>query len=163
VHRCAESAPSIRGKGHEPPLTVLAEDELPVLAEPVESDDDPVLDEDDDEDEADDDAGVVAVPDEDIVVEDDALPAVLAVPAWVCADRTASDATAAVATTPKAVVSLPRRRSARSRSAAVMRRFGVRITGSSGPEAYAGASKSSIGALGVVPGSFMTSSVPPAP
>jgi hypothetical protein len=33
----------MRGKGHEPPVTVLADEELPVLADPVESDDDPVL------------------------------------------------------------------------------------------------------------------------
>ena len=33
----------MRGQGHEPPLTVLAEDELPELADPVESDDDPLL------------------------------------------------------------------------------------------------------------------------
>jgi hypothetical protein len=132
VHRCAESAPSIRGKGHEPPLTVLAEDELPVLAEPVESDDDPVLEEDEDED---DDGVVVVVPEEDIAVEDDAPVAVLDVPAWVCAARMASAATAAVPTTPKDVVSLPRRRSARSLSAAVMRRFGVSFMTSSVPSA----------------------------
>lgn len=33
----------MRGKSHEPPVTVLADEEFPVLADPVESDDDPVL------------------------------------------------------------------------------------------------------------------------
>jgi hypothetical protein len=132
VHRCAESAPSIRGKGHEPPLTVLADDELPVLADPVDSEDDPVLEVDEeDEDDEDDGVGVLAVAEDDIT----ALLAVLDVPACVCAASSASAATAAVPTTPKDVVSLPRRRSARSRSTAVMRRFGA------------------------VPRSFMTSSV----
>jgi hypothetical protein len=37
----------MRGKGHEPPLTVLAEDELPVLADPVDSDDPVLVDVDD--------------------------------------------------------------------------------------------------------------------
>ena len=49
VHRRAESGTSMRGKGHEPPLTVLADDALPELADPVESEDDPLLaDEEDD-------------------------------------------------------------------------------------------------------------------
>ena len=38
----------MRGKGHEPPLTVLAADELPVLADPVDRDD-PVDEDEDDE------------------------------------------------------------------------------------------------------------------
>jgi hypothetical protein len=101
-----------------------------VLADPVESDDDPVLAEE--EDEEDDGVGVVVVPEDDVTVEDDAPLAVLDVPAWVCAARMASAATAAVPTTPKDVVSLPRKRSARSRSAAVMRRFGAGITESPG-------------------------------
>jgi hypothetical protein len=53
VHRRAERRASRRSKGHEPPLTVLAEDELPELADPVDSDDDPV--------DVDVDAGVVVV------------------------------------------------------------------------------------------------------
>jgi hypothetical protein len=91
-----------------------------VLADPVDSDDDPVLEEDED-----DGVGVVVVPEDVITVEDDAPVAELDVPACVCAARMASAATAAVPATPKDVVSLPRRRSARSLSAAVMRRFGV--------------------------------------
>lgn len=35
----------MRGQGHEPPLTVLADDELPALADPVDSEDDPLVDE----------------------------------------------------------------------------------------------------------------------
>jgi hypothetical protein len=124
-----------------------------LLAAPVESDDDPVLE----EDEADDDVGALAVPEDDIIVEDDALLAALDAPAWVCAARTASAATAAVAITPKEVVSLPRRRSARSRSAVVMRRFGFGITASPGSEPYAGGSKSTMDAPGVMRRSFMTS------
>jgi hypothetical protein len=110
--------------GHEPPLTVLAEDALPELAEPVDSDDPDDVD-----------AGVVVADD---VALDDAtddvvtLFAVVEDPESVCAATTASAATAAVPSTPNAVVSLPRRRSARSRSAAVMRRFGAAITESPG-------------------------------
>ena len=103
-----------------------------MLADPVESDDDPVLEEDEDEDEEDDGVGVVVVPEDDVTVEDDAPLAVLDVPAWVCAARMASAATAAVPATPKDVVSLLRRRSARSRSVTVMRRFGAGITESPG-------------------------------
>jgi hypothetical protein len=33
----------MRDQGHEPPLTVLADDALPALADPVESEDDPLL------------------------------------------------------------------------------------------------------------------------
>ena len=102
-----------------------------MLADPVESDD---------EEEEDDGVGVVLVPEDDVTDEDDAPLAVLDVPACVCAARMASAATAAVPTTPKDVVSLPRRRSARSRSAAVMRRFGAGITGS--PENGPGADES---------------------
>lgn len=93
-----------------------------MLADPVESDDDPVLDEEDD--------GVVvaAVPEDDVTVVLDPLVVVVDVPACVCAARMASAATAAVPTTPNDVVSLPRRRSARSRSATVMGRFGAGIT-----------------------------------
>ncbi len=45
VHRCPKSSASMRGQGHEPPLTVLADDELPALTDPVESEDDPLVDE----------------------------------------------------------------------------------------------------------------------
>jgi hypothetical protein len=31
------------GKSHDPPVTVLAEEAFPVLADPVDSEDDPVL------------------------------------------------------------------------------------------------------------------------
>ena len=66
MHRRPESGTSKRGKGHEPPLTVLAEDELPVLAEPADSEDDPLL-----VDEEDDDADEVApLADVDDVTED---------------------------------------------------------------------------------------------
>jgi hypothetical protein len=116
----------MRGKGHEPPLTVLAEDELPVLADPVDR-----------EDEAD---GVgivvVVVPVAEDLDEVVVLLDVVDVAAFVCAAATATAtaiaATAAVPSTPNDFVSLPRRRSARSRSAAVMRRFGAGITGPPG-------------------------------
>ena len=67
----------MRGKGHEPPLTVLAEDELPVLADPVDSDD-PVLVDEDDEDA--DGVGVVVVVDD---VTDDVEAPLVAEPALV--------------------------------------------------------------------------------
>ena len=121
VHRRAERGASIRTRGHEPPLTVLAEDELPELAEPVDSDDDPVGV----------DVGVaVGVADALDDATDDVATSLAGVedPACVCAATSASAATEAVPSTPNAVVSLPRRRSARSRSATVMRRFGAAIT-----------------------------------
>ncbi len=117
----------MRGKGHEPPLTVLAEDELPVLADPVESDDDPVLVDEDDEDEDEDGVAVVV---DDVTDDDPAL--VDEVPALVWYATMPSTATAVVPMTPKEAVSFLRRRSARSRSAAVMRRFGAGITGPPG-------------------------------
>ncbi|HVC41869.1 MAG TPA: hypothetical protein VND54_07830 [Candidatus Saccharimonadales bacterium] len=92
-----------------------------MLADPVESDDDPVPDEDVD--------GVVdfaVVPVEDAVVEVATL--LVDAPTCVSAAATASAATAAAPATPKAIVSVRRRRSARSRSAAVMRRFDAGIT-----------------------------------
>jgi hypothetical protein len=68
----------MRGKGHEPPLTVLAEDELPVLTDPVDSDE-PVLVDEDDEDA--DGVGVAVVVDD---VTDDVEAALVAeVPALV--------------------------------------------------------------------------------
>ena len=112
----------MRGKGHEPPLTVLAEDELPVLADPVDR-----------EDEADGvGVAVVVVPVAEVPDEVVVLLDVVDVAAFVCAAATAIAATAAVPSTPNDFVSLPRRRSARSRSAAVMRRFGAGITGPPG-------------------------------
>jgi hypothetical protein len=129
----------MRGKSHEPPLTVLADDELPVLAEPVDSDDEPVL-VDVDDDEGDEDGVVVAA----VVPVDDVTDVVVLlvavdVPACVCAAATARAATAAVPATPKNVVSLPRRRSARSRSAGVTRRFGAAISAPPGAERSEGA------------------------
>ena len=44
VHRRPEGGSSIRGDCHEPPVTVLADDELPELAEPGDSDGDELLD-----------------------------------------------------------------------------------------------------------------------
>jgi hypothetical protein len=80
VHRRPESGTSIRGKGHEPPLTVLAEDELPVLAVPVDSEVDPVL-VDDEEDDVD---GVaVPVDVDDVTVDVAAVLATVDVPACV--------------------------------------------------------------------------------
>ena len=112
----------MRGKGHEPPLTVLAEDELPVLADPVDR-----------EDEADGvGVAVVVVPVAEVPDEVVVLLDVVDVAAFVCAAATAIAATTAVPSTPNDFVSLPRRRSARSRSAAVMRRFGAGITGPPG-------------------------------
>ena len=88
-------------------MTVLADEELPELADPLDSDDDPVLEEDDD--------GVVVTdvfPVDDVTDEFDALLA--DVPACVAADATARAATAALPATPNDIVSLRRRRSARS-------------------------------------------------
>jgi hypothetical protein len=63
----------MRSQGHDPPLTVLAEDELPVLADPVDSDEDELLDEEELLDVGD----GVAVLEDDVVVEDvDVVPAV---------------------------------------------------------------------------------------
>ena len=79
----------MRGKGHEPPLTVLAEDELPVLADPVDSDDPLLVDDDEDG------VGVAVVVDD---VTDDVEAALVAeVPALVWYAATPSAATAAVA------------------------------------------------------------------
>jgi hypothetical protein len=113
----------VRCKRHDPPLTVLAEEELPVLADPVESDADPVL-EDVEDDEAD---GVVVVPVVDVTDEVDTV--LVDVPACASAAATPSAATATPPTTPKDTVSLRRSRSARSRSSTVMRRLGAGING----------------------------------
>jgi hypothetical protein len=109
----------MRGKGHEPPLTVLDEEAFPDVAEPVDSEVDPLL------------VGVadgvavdVLVPLVDDIDVVDELFVVDDVPACVSAATTPSPATAIVPTTPNVAVSLWRRRSARSRSATVRRRFG---------------------------------------
>ena len=95
-----------------------------MLADPVESEDDPVLVDDDD----DVDGVVVLVDVDDVTVDVDAPLDAVAVPACACAATIPSAATAAVPTTPNVLVSLPRSRSARSRSAAVMRRLGAAIS-----------------------------------
>ena len=119
------------GEGHEPPLTVLAEEEFPVLADPVESDDDPVLDEEFDEADDADGVAVVVVPVNDVTEDVDTLLAVDA-PACVSAAAIPSAATATLPATPSDTVSFRRRRSARSRSSTVIRRFGAGITGPPG-------------------------------
>jgi hypothetical protein len=43
MHRGAEGSSSMRGAGHDAPLTVLADDAFPVLADPVESADELLL------------------------------------------------------------------------------------------------------------------------
>jgi hypothetical protein len=113
-------------------VTVLAEDELPELAEPVESEE-PLLD-----DELLDvgvGVGVVVV----VALEDgdDVLTVLMVVedPESVCAATTASTATAAVPRTPREAVSLPRSRSARSRSTGVTSFLGAFMNG---PPAAAG-------------------------
>jgi hypothetical protein len=107
----------MHGQVHDPPVTVLAEDEFPALADPVESDEDELLD---DEELLDVGFGVALL--DDVVVDDD-VDVVPVAPAWVCAAATASTATATVPSTPAEAASRPRRRSARSRSAGVMRRL----------------------------------------
>jgi hypothetical protein len=146
VHRGPESGTSIRGKGHEPPLTVLAEEALPVLADPVESDDAPLLDDVDGV------TVVVVVPADDVLDEVVAPLDFVAAPGLPCAATTASAATAAVANIPKDVVSLRRRRSARSRSATVMRRLEA---------GDAGVSISRMGSAGAAGWCMRSSLVPP--
>jgi hypothetical protein len=109
------------GQRHDPPVTVLAEDELPVLADPVDSDDELL-----DEEELLDVGDGVAVLDDDMVVDEVDVP--LEVPAWVCAAANASAATATVPITPDEAMSRPRSRSARSRSAGVIRRLRAAIS-----------------------------------
>ena len=79
----------------------------------------------------------VAVVVEDVTDDVEAL--VAEVPALVWYAATPSTATAAAPATPKDAVSFLRRRSARSRSATVMRRFGAGITGppAAGPHGLA--------------------------
>jgi hypothetical protein len=95
----------VRDCGHEPPLTVLADEALPLLADPLESDEELLLD----------DVGL-AVLDVAVVVMDVVDVAVL-VPAWVCAESAASATTATVPAIPDDAVSRLRNRSARSRRA----------------------------------------------
>lgn len=90
----------------------------------MESADDPVLEEDEVEE------GFVVV---DVVPVEEVTDEVVALvvedePACVAADATASTTTAALPATPKDIVSLRRRRNARSRSSTVMRPFGAVIT-----------------------------------
>lgn len=109
----------MRGDGHEAPLTVLADDELPLLAEPVASGDGvavAVLDVAEPD--------VVAVP--DVVVDViDVVELAVVVPACVCAESAARATTATVPAMPDETVSFFRNLSARSRSATVSRRRGV--------------------------------------
>jgi hypothetical protein len=135
VHRRPEGGSSIRGDCHEPPVTVLADDELPELAEPGERDDEELLEEELLEEELLDDelldvgeGVVVLVP---IVVVVDAADPAEDVPACVRAAAVASTATATVPATPAEAMSLVRRRNALSRSAGVIRRLGAAI--SAGP------------------------------
>jgi hypothetical protein len=103
----------MRGQGHDPPVTVLAEDELPVLADPVDSDEEELLD-------AGDGVAVLVATE---VEEDDDVDVPVVVPACVCAATIANAATATVPNTPDAAVSLPRSRSALLRWAGVRPRF----------------------------------------
>jgi hypothetical protein len=95
----------MRGDGHEAPLTVLADDELPLLAEPVASGDGVAV--------------LVAAVLEVAVVVIDVVDVAVAVPACVCAESAARAATANVPAMPDDTVSLFRNLSARSRSATV--------------------------------------------
>jgi hypothetical protein len=114
LHEGAERRPPVRCVGHEAPLTALADEELPLLAEPVASAD----------------GDEVAVLEVDVVVIDVVDVAVTA-PACVCAESAARAATATVPAIPDDTVSFLRNRSARSRSATVILRFGVCMINSS--------------------------------
>jgi hypothetical protein len=116
----------MRDDCHEPPVTVLADDELPELAEPGDSDAELLEEELLDEEPLDVGEGVVVlVP---IVVVVDAADPADDVPACVRAAAVASTATATVPATPAEAMSLVRRRNALSRSAGVMRRLGAAIS-----------------------------------
>jgi len=108
----------MRGVRHDAPLTVLADDEFPVLTEPVDSAEELL--------EVADGVLVVAT-DVDVVLSDDAL-LTDDVPGCVSAARPARAATATLLVAPSSRASLPRNRRARSRSATVIRRFGAAIT-----------------------------------
>ncbi|HUZ69605.1 MAG TPA: hypothetical protein VMU65_07820 [Candidatus Saccharimonadales bacterium] len=90
---------------------MLADDELPLVAEPVASGADALPDG----------VGVLDV----AVVVIDMVDVAVMVPACVCAESAARAARAAAPVTPDDTVSLLRNLSARSRSATVSRRFGV--------------------------------------
>jgi hypothetical protein len=96
---------------------VAAEEELPVLAEPLDSDDELL------------DVVGVAVLVVAVVVMD-VVDVAVVVPAWVCAAMPASAATATAPAMPDEAVSFRRSRSARSRSAMVMRRLSGFMIGS---------------------------------
>jgi hypothetical protein len=110
VHRGAECGAPEGRQRHDAPLTVLADEALPLLAEPLESDEELLLD-------VGEEVLVVAV----VVI--DAVVAAVVVPAWVNAATPASAATATVPAIPDVVVSLLRSRRARSRSATVILRL----------------------------------------
>ena len=110
VHRGAERGAPEGREGHDAPVTVLADEALPLVAEPLDRDDE-LLDE----------AGEV-VPVVAVVVIDAVDPAV-DVPECVLAASPATAATAIVPTTPDVVVSFLRRRRARSRSTTVILRL----------------------------------------
>ncbi len=112
----------MRGVRHDAPLTVLAVDEVPVLAEPVDSAEELL--------EVAEGVLVVAT-DVDAVLTDDAL-LTDEVPGCVSAASPARAATATVLVAPSSRTSLPRNRRARSRSATVIRRFGAAITATPG-------------------------------
>jgi hypothetical protein len=103
----------MRSECHEAPLTVLADDELPLLAEPVASGADALL------------LGVGVL--DVAVVVIDVVDVAVRVPACVVAESAARAATATVPAMPDDTVSLVRNLSARSRSATVSRRLGVRM------------------------------------
>jgi hypothetical protein len=126
VHRRPEGGSSMRNDCHEPPVTVLADDELPVLADPGDSEDELLEEELLDEEPLAVGEGVV-VPVPMVVVVDAADPAD-DVPACVRAAAVARTATATAPATPAEAMSLVRRRNALSRSAGVMRRLGAAIS-----------------------------------
>ncbi len=112
LHEGSERRSPVRGDGHEAPLTALADDELPLLAEPVASGAAVLLD-----------AGVVVI---------DVVDVALRVPAYVCAESAARATTATVAPTPDDTVSFFRNLSARSRSATVILFTHLRMSTSPG-------------------------------
>ena len=99
---------------------MLADEALPLVAEPLESDDEELLD-----------AAGELVPVVDVLVIE-AVDDAVAVPAFVCAARPASAATAIVPVTPNVAVSFLRRRRARSRSTTVILRLREVTIGSGG-------------------------------
>lgn len=108
LHEGPERGSPVRSDGHEAPLTVLADDELPVLAEPVASGAAVLVA-----------AEGVAVLDAGVVVMD-VVDVAVRVPACVCAESAARATTATVPAMPDETVSFFRNLSARSRSATVI-------------------------------------------